>query len=535
MRDRTATGYLASLSGQAREISVAICQDAAEQIPRLARAGTAEVAAWSEAAVAAALRVVSGEAGAEALVAHFVAFGDEGAAADEVLRAVTLCRRHLLRASLRALPEVAGAAEEIERLSASFDAAYEAVGRYYAALAAARCRDGSARFRGLVNAIGSVIVVIDVDGKVIDWNGDAERVYGVPREEALGKDYFEAFLPPEAHEAVRADMHKVLAGEPTKNFENPVVSRDGTVRLLQWNVDRILDGEGRPAAFVASGYDITEHRQNRDRLEQSRGEVQAILDNAPIVVFVKDLEGVYTFSNYLCDALFGFEPRWMVGKRDADFLPPETVKQNRDNDAAALAAGRAVESEELIPTTDGSRIYMVSKFPLVDAGGAPYAVCGIALDITARKQAEEDRARLARDIIDAQHVALRALSTPLLPIARGVVLMPLIGAMDAARAALVLETLLDGVGAHRAEAAILDITGLHEIDAEVATGLVQAAQAAALLGAEVVLTGVRPAAARTLIELGVDMRGIKTLSSLQQGVTYAITRSSRARPPARSS
>ncbi|MDI1451320.1 PAS domain-containing protein [Polyangium sp. 6x1] len=524
MSDRE-SGYLAFLSSQGQELCGAISRDAATDIPFLGKAGAPEAAAWVEKVVTSAIRVLAGEAETETLVAHFVDLATRGAAPEEVVRAVSLCRRHGLAVSLRALPEVAGAAEGILRLSACFDAAAEALGRHYAKVAEARCRDGSARFRSLVGAIGNVIVIVDEDGRISDWNGEAERIYGYSRDEALGKDYVETFLPPEVRAVIRADMRKVLAGEPSRSYENPVLARDGSIRLIEWNVDRVLDGEGRPVAIVASGYDVTEHRQNRDRLERSRAEVQAILDNAPIVVFVKDLEGRFTFANREFDALFDFSRGWIVGKFDGDFLPPEAVKQNRDNDRDALAAGRALQSEETIPGKDGIHVYMVSKFPLFDPGGAPYGVCGIALDITTRKRAEEERAQLSQQIIDAQHAALRALSTPLLPIASGVVLMPLVGAIDAARAALVLETLLDGVGLHRAEVAILDITGLRDVDTEVATGLVQAAQAAALLGAEVVLTGVRPAAARTLIELGVDMRGIKTLSSLQQGVTHAITRS----------
>lgn len=525
MSDRTESAYLTFLSGLERELCAGISSEAAAELPFLGKAGAAEAAAWVERVVASLLRVLAGEADIGELVAHFVGLAERGAAAEEVVRVVSLCRRHGLHMSLRALPEVSGAAEGTLRLSSCFDAAAEAIGRHYAKVAEARCRDGAARFRSLVSAIGNVIVIVDEDGRITDWNGEAERVYGCPREEALGKDYFEMFLPPEVHADVRADMRKVLAGEPTRSYENPVLSRDGSIRLVEWNVDRVVDGEGRAVAIVASGYDVTEHRRNRERLERSRAEIQAILDNAPIVVFVKDLDGRFTFANRQFDENCGLPRGWVIGKRDGDFLPPETVEQNRDNDRAAIAAGRPLESEEIIPVKEGTRVYMVSKFPLFDANAAPYAVCGIALDITLRKRAEEERAELAQKIIDAQHAALRALSTPLLPIASGVVLMPLVGAIDAGRAALVLETLLDGVGAHQAEVVILDITGLRDVDVEVATGLVQAAQAAALLGAEVVLTGVRPAAARTLIELGVDMRGIKTLSSLQQGVTHAIMRS----------
>jgi rsbT co-antagonist protein RsbR len=385
----------------------------------------------------------------------------------------------------------------------------------------------SSPMRGLLDAIGNVVVILGEDHRIVAWNTEAERIYGCPREEALGKDYLEAFLPEEVRPEVTADIRKVLAGHSTPSYVNRVVSRDGTERIMHWSVGRLLDEEGRPAAIVASGYDVTELKAYRTQLERSQAELQAILDNAPIVVYVKDLEGRFTFVNRGFDELFAFQKGFVVGKKDADFLPPEVAEQNRKNDRAALRAGRPVESEETIPGKDGVHVYLASKFPLVGADGVAYASCGVAADITSHKLAEEERAMYQAQIIEAQRTALRELSTPLLPIAPGVVLLPLVGAIDAGRAALVLETLLEGVVAHQAEVAILDITGVRTVDAEVANGIAQAAKATALLGAEVVLTGVRPAAARTLVELGVDMREIVTLSSLQQGVAHAIRRSRR--------
>jgi rsbT co-antagonist protein RsbR len=206
------------------------------------------------------------------------------------------------------------------------------------------------------------------------------------------------------------------------------------------------------------------------------------------------------------------------------------VEQNVVNDQLALAARGPVRFEERIPLKGGLRIFSASKFPLYDTRGEPYAVCGIASDITDLREAEEARGRLQAQVIEAQREALRELSTPLLPIAGGVVLIPLVGAIDEGRAALVLETLLEGVSAHRAEIAILDITGVRTVDASVALGLVRAAQAARLLGAEVLLTGVSPQAARTLVDLATDMRGIRTLSSLEQGVELAMRRAARSAP-----
>jgi rsbT co-antagonist protein RsbR len=388
--------------------------------------------------------------------------------------------------------------------------------------------DGPAR--DLLDALGNVVVVLAEDRRILAWNRAAEDVYGWPRDEVLGRDYVEMLVPEAERAAVAADMRKVLEGEETHDFDNSVVSRDGTLRILRWHVRRLLDEAGKARGIVASGYDITRHKLNQEKLARSQAELQAIIDGSPVSLFVKDLEGRFILTNRSFDDGFARGAGFAIGKKDAEILPLEVAEQNRVNDLLALAARGPVRFEERIPVKDGLRIFSASKFPLLDTRGEPYAVCGIASDITDLRGAEEERARLQAQVIEAQREALRELSTPLLPIASGVILIPLVGAIDGGRAALVLETLLEGVSAHRAEIAILDITGVHTVDASVALGLVQAAQAARLLGAEVILTGVSPQAARTLVDLATDMRGIKTLSSLEQGVELAMTRATRSAP-----
>jgi anti-anti-sigma regulatory factor/HAMP domain-containing protein len=140
-----------------------------------------------------------------------------------------------------------------------------------------------------------------------------------------------------------------------------------------------------------------------------------------------------------------------------------------------------------------------------------------------RREAEE-RARLQARIIAAQNAALAELATPLVPISDDVVVMPLIGALDDQRAAHVLTTLLHGVERTRARVAILDITGVPVVDTHVARVLIDAAQSIRLLGARAVLTGIRPEVAQALIGLGVDLGGLVTRSTLQQGIAFALGR-----------
>jgi rsbT co-antagonist protein RsbR len=144
--------------------------------------------------------------------------------------------------------------------------------------------------------------------------------------------------------------------------------------------------------------------------------------------------------------------------------------------------------------------------------------------IAEQKRQEAEREALQQQVIDAQRSALRELSTPLIPITDDVVIMPLIGTIDSGRAQQVMETLLEGVAQHQARLVILDITGVSVVDTQVAQAFIQAAQAVRLLGAQVMLTGIQPQIAQTLVHLGVDLSGIQTQGNLQEGIRAALRR-----------
>ncbi len=118
---------------------------------------------------------------------------------------------------------------------------------------------------------------------------------------------------------------------------------------------------------------------------------------------------------------------------------------------------------------------------------------------------------------------VRQLSTPIVPIYSGILILPLIGQLDTHRAQQVMEKALEAIQHHEAEILIIDITGVPVVDTRVAQYLLQMASAANLLGSKVLLTGIRPEVAQTIVHLDIDISKLTTLASLQSGLEYALT------------
>ncbi len=123
--------------------------------------------------------------------------------------------------------------------------------------------------------------------------------------------------------------------------------------------------------------------------------------------------------------------------------------------------------------------------------------------------------------ITEQQQAMLSLSTPVLQIRDQILVLPLIGTIDSARAAQIVEQLLNSIVDTQASVVILDITGVPVIDTAVANHLIKTIQAARMLGADTIITGISPANAQTLVTLGVDLSMMTTRGSLRSGVKLA--------------
>lgn len=239
---------------------------------------------------------------------------------------------------------------------------------------------------------------------------------------------------------------------------------------------------------------------------------QAVVDNAVDGIMTVDTKGMIDSFNPAAERIFGYSAAEMIGQPCQLLIPAPHADQY-----CAVGSGREVIGQRKDGVT----------FPLDLAVGEmqvgdQHRFIAVTHDLTERKRAAEERARLQEQVIQAQTALLAELSTPLIPITDQVVVMPLIGALDSQRSQQVMETLLHGIEQSRARVAILDITGVPMVDTQVAGALLHAAQAVRLLGAQVVLTGMRPEVVQTLVGLGVNLGDIVTYSTLQNGIAHAM-------------
>ena len=123
--------------------------------------------------------------------------------------------------------------------------------------------------------------------------------------------------------------------------------------------------------------------------------------------------------------------------------------------------------------------------------------------------------------IEGQQEAIRELSTPVLLLRPGLLLLPIIGLIDTRRARQLTEQLLRSVRTNRAAVVVIDVTGVPSVDTKVANHLVQTVEAARLMGAVSIVSGIAPDIAQTMVRLGIDLRRIRTVGDLQSGIEEA--------------
>jgi anti-anti-sigma factor len=379
----------------------------------------------------------------------------------------------------------------------------------------AAVREHEEWLRHIMDAFPEGMVVIE-QGAIIDINQSLAQMINRQSDDLIGKSVFE-LIAPESHETVRQHlaMEYALPYEiALQPYDRPVFPVEVTAQNIRY--------QGRMLR-VATVRDISERKQNEEQMRV----LSALVENALDGVALSSLDGIITYANPAFQQMTGYGEQCL--NMPAVQLYPAEIWASLEQDTLPLLMQQGSwQGVVEMQRPDGSRwLAQNSVFAIRSETGDVIRTGNIVHDVTEQRRLEQEQATFQQQIIDAQRSALRELSTPLIPVSDDVVIMPLIGTIDSGRAQQVMETLLEGVARYQASLAILDITGVSIVDTQVAQALVQAAQAVRLLGAQVMLTGIQPQIAQTLVHLGVDLSSIVTRGSLQAGIVEALRRQAR--------
>lgn len=240
--------------------------------------------------------------------------------------------------------------------------------------------------------------------------------------------------------------------------------------------------------------------------------VDSIVDTEVIML---DHKGTILTWNHGAARLKGYTAAEAIGQSIANFYQPEDVADGlMDRELRMARESGRFEGEGWRVRKDGTRFWAnVSISPVRDAAGKHIGYVKVCRDETERVERER--------LLQRQRDEILELSTPVMQIWDRVLVLPIIGTLDSVRAARLTENLLQRIASDQAAIVILDISGVPMIDTAVAQHLFKTIQGAQLMGAQSIISGVRPETAQAMVHLGIDIGTVKSRNSLSDALQLA--------------
>jgi PAS domain S-box-containing protein len=244
----------------------------------------------------------------------------------------------------------------------------------------------------LIETAQAVILVLDIEGRIVRFNPYMERLSGYQLEEVKGKDWFSTFLPGENHDEIREIFKKAVNNIHTEGNVNPILAKDGHQVMIEWYDQTLRDGEGQTVGILAVGHDITERLKIEKNLKQSREQFRLAVRGARDGIWDWDLR---TNELYL-------SPQWkaLLGYRDNElsneFSTFEGLIHPEDRGRVLGVAERYLMGDVQVYNLEFRmrhknglyRWILARGEALRDDQGRPYRMAGSHSDVTQRKEYE---------------------------------------------------------------------------------------------------------------------------------------------------
>ena len=247
------------------------------------------------------------------------------------------------------------------------------------------------------------------DGLYVDINEGFTQLTGYTRDDVIGKTSLDIDIwhdPADRQELVRGLREKGYC----KNLEAQFRRKDGSTTTALMSA-RIISLKGVPH-IISITRDISARKEAEEALRESESRLRAILRYTPAIIYLKDRQGRFTLVNRAFEAAFKVTQDDILGKTGYDLMPAELAATYRRHDEQVVESGQPLQVEEIAVEANGKQhVALSNKFPMYDAEGGLVGVGGISTDITKRKRAEEERARLAAQVREQAHQMEQILAT----------------------------------------------------------------------------------------------------------------------------
>ncbi|UQA60638.1 STAS domain-containing protein [Polyangium aurulentum] len=361
-----------------------------------------------------------------------------------------------------------------------------------------------------------IFVIASADTLIVDVNREAERVLGSRC--SRGTSLLDA-VHPDDRPAFVAQWARLAEGAAPSRAVSRFRGSDGNFHAFSWSARQAPErGEIHAVLFPAPAVDDARPSPAPTHSGVTTEQIlRSILDTLDLAVTVIDVDGfVSHHDGKIVRKSRNLQGSTFVGKNILDLYAkaPEILRNVR-----SALAGEPVHY--IVDLADN--LWENWFTPVRDEHGRIRSAIAITLDKSESKRAMQELEQRLH-VIEQQQQVIRNLETPVIEVWERVITLPMVGVVDSRRAARVMDDLLAAVVRHAARYAIIDLTGVDYVDTTTASHLIDLVRAIRLLGAEGIITGIRPTVAQTIVTLGLDLSSITTCGTLRDGLRLCIRR-----------
>jgi methyl-accepting chemotaxis protein len=388
---------------------------------------------------------------------------------------------------------------------------------------------GTSLSDAIVKAIEQTMPIIEFkpDGTIVRANDRFLAATGYTLKEIQGRNHRIFMKPEEAAKPEYKEFWSALAAGTSKSGQFERVTKGGSTIWLEASYTPVQDANGKTVSVIKFAQNVTEARKVA---LADAARMDAIDRSMAVIEFQPD--GTILHANPAFLSVMGYTEGEIVGQHHRLFVSPEETRSAEyANFWQELASGKVKSGQFRRLAKGGKPIWLEANYnPVFDLEGHVERVVKFAIDITEKVESARATEIALRQVREAERIreemnrTLEEMSTPVMPIWDGILLLPLIGVVDSSRTDQAVTKTLERINETRARVFLLDISGVPAVDTAVANQLLKISKATQLMGCETVISGLSPAIARTMVELGVEVGEVRTTATLRDAFAIALRR-----------